>query len=128
MPGRALDLTRINALIRQFAVEREWEQFHSPKNLSMAVAGEAGELLEIFQWLTEAQSREIMQDARKALAVEEEVADVLICLLRFADVLGIDVRAATLAKLKKNAEKYPVALAKGSARKYDELQDGVSAD
>lgn len=121
MSSRTVDLTHLNVLIRQFATDREWEQFHSPKNLSMAVAGEAGELLEIFQWLTEAQSREIMRDPRKAQAVREEVADVLILLLRLADVLDIDLGAAALQKLEKNAEKYPVALAKGSARKYDEL-------
>jgi NTP pyrophosphatase (non-canonical NTP hydrolase) len=124
MPSRAaLDFTRINTLIRQFAVDRDWEQFHSPKNLSMAVAGEAGELLEIFQWLSEDQSREIMLDSRKAQAVREEVADVMILLLRLTDVLSIDLRAATLEKLEKNGEKYPVALSKGSARKYDELHE-----
>jgi dCTP diphosphatase len=123
MPSRAFNLAEVNRLIRQFAVDRDWEQFHSPKNLSMAVAGEAGELLEIFQWLTEEQSRGIMDDARKAQAVREEVADVLICLLRLADVLGIDLRTAALEKLKKNGEKYPVSLAKGSARKYNELCD-----
>lgn len=123
MPSRSFDLARLNTLIRNFASDRDWDQFHSPKNLSMALAGEAGELLEIFQWLTEEQSKAIMDDPRKAQAVREEVADVLILLLRFADVTGIDVRSAAMEKLAKNAEKYPVALSKGSARKYDELCD-----
>lgn len=105
------------ARLRDFARERDWEQFHSPKNLAMALAGEAGELLEHFQWLTEAQSRELAAEAREAVALE--LADVLLYLVRIADQLGIDLDAAARLKLELNAEKYPAESFRGSARKYD---------
>lgn len=104
--------------LRDFAQERDWEQFHSPKNLAMALNVEAGELLECFQWLTEDQSQNL--DVDKLAAVTEEIADVQLYLLRLADVLGIDVLAAAEAKIKKNAQKYPADLVKGSSKKYTE--------
>ncbi|MBL8859564.1 MAG: nucleotide pyrophosphohydrolase [Planctomycetes bacterium] len=103
----------------QFAQERDWQQFHSPKNLAAALAVEAGELLEHFQWLTESQSRELVRDKREA--VSAELADVLLYLIQLASALDIDPIAAAQAKLKHNALKYPIDRARGSSKKYDEL-------
>lgn len=112
---RAVDIEAIQKKLEDFARERDWEQFHSPKNLAMALAGEAGELLELFQWLTQAESETIDEDVRAAVA--HELADVMIYLLRLADRLDIDLDKAVAAKMKINAAKYPVALAKGKATK-----------
>lgn len=109
----------LRAALRRFAAARDWEQFHTPKNLAMALTVEASELLEQFQWLTPEQSRRL--DARQRRAVEEEIADVLLYLTRLADVLGIDALAAARRKMRMNARKYPVRRAKGNARKYTEL-------
>ena len=106
--------------IRRFAEERDWEQFHSPKNLSMALTVEAGELMEHMQWLTDEESRNL--SAEKLLKVEEEIGDVLIYLLRLADKLDINPLEAARKKLKINADKYPVKDARGNARKYTEFQ------
>ena len=103
----------------QFAKERDWQQFHSPKNLASALIVEAGELLEHFQWLTEEQSRALPLEKRDAVGAE--VADVLLYLIQLAAALGIDPIAAAQAKLKLNAQKYPVDLARGSSAKYHEL-------
>jgi NTP pyrophosphatase (non-canonical NTP hydrolase) len=105
--------------LRAFAAERDWDQFHSPRNLATALAVEAAELLEPFQWLTEAESRELPLETRAA--VEEEMADVLLYLVRLADRLEVDLHAAARAKMARNAVKYPVEKARGSSRKYDEL-------
>lgn len=103
----------------RFAKDRDWQQFHSPKNLASALVVEAGELLEHFQWLTEEQSRSLSPDEREAAGAE--VADVLLYLIQLASALGIDPIAAAQAKLKLNAQKYPVGLARGSRAKYDQL-------
>ena len=116
-----LDLPGLLTKIRAFVRERDWEQFHTPKNLAMALAAETGELLEIFQWLTDAEAAAVMQVDAKGLAVREELADIFVYLLRLADVLQVDLADAVLHKLARNAEKYPVELARGSARKYTEL-------
>ena len=105
--------------LRAFAAERDWDQFHSPRNLATALAVEAAELLEPFQWLTDEQSRALPPETRAA--VEEELADVLIYLVRLADKLNVDLAAAARAKLVRNGEKYPVEKARGSSRKYDAL-------
>jgi NTP pyrophosphatase (non-canonical NTP hydrolase) len=102
--------------LRRFAAARDWQQFHTPKNLAMALSVEAAELLECFQWLTPEQSARLSTGDRRA--VEEEIADVLLYLLRLSDVLGIDPLAAAGRKMRLNARKYPVALSRGSARKY----------
>ena len=102
-----------------FARERDWEQFHSPKNLAMAVAAESAELLEHFQWLTEAQSRELATAQRDQAALE--MADVLLYLVRLADQLGVDLLDAAHRKIGLNAEKYPVDKARGHSRKYTDL-------
>jgi len=111
-------LASLTRSLREFAAEREWEQFHSPKNLACALAVEAAELLEHFQWLTEAQSRELAPE--KLAAVSHEAADVLLYLLQLADQLRIDLPAAAQEKLALNARKYPVERARGNSRKYDE--------
>lgn len=108
-----------------FADERHWHQFHTPKNLAMALAGEAGELLELFQWLTPEESAQIMDDSTASENVRHELADVLAYLLQLADVLEIDLLAALDEKMTLNAAKYPAELAMGNARKYDRLgQEG----
>jgi NTP pyrophosphatase (non-canonical NTP hydrolase) len=116
MPDPLRELTEA---LRVFAAERDWDQFHSPRNLATALAVEAAELLEPFQWLTEEQSRNLPADTRSA--VEEELADVLLYLIRLADKLDVDLDAAARAKLQKNAAKYPVEKSRGSSRKYDAL-------
>ena len=110
------DLTELKQALRQFTHERDWQQFHSPKNLVMALSVEASELLECFQWLTEAQSKNL--DTEQKQAVQEEIADVMCYLVRLADTLDIDILDAVAKKMVKNTEKYPVELAKGSAKKY----------
>lgn len=111
-------LQSLTESLRRFAAERDWEQFHSPKNLAAALAVEAAELLEHFQWLTEAQSRDLPPG--KLAAVRLEAADVLLYLLQLADKLQIDLAAAARDKLALNAAKYPVERARGSSHKYDE--------
>lgn len=100
--------------LRTFARERDWEQFHTPKNLAMALAGEVGELLEIFQWLTPEEASAIMGSAR-ADDVEDELADVAIYLLRLADVLGIDLLAVARDKLERNRDRFPPSDVRGRA-------------
>ena len=112
----------LQALTRQFADERDWEQFHSPKNLSMALTVEAAELLEQFQWLTEAESRSLT-DERHA-AVEQEIADIQIYLVRLADTLDVDIGRAVVTKMELNAQKYPVEMARGNSQKYTSFEDG----
>lgn len=114
-----MNLERINIILDEFAKKREWDQFHSPKNLSMALSVESSELVEIFQWLTEEESYNL-NDSRKYHA-EEEVADIAIYLLRICTKLDINLEEAILKKMKKNEKKYPVEKAKGSAKKYTEL-------
>jgi dCTP diphosphatase len=104
--------------LREFAAARDWEQFHSPKNLAAALTVEAAELLEQFQWLTEEQSRRL-DDGRLA-AVRHELADVFLYLLQLADKLDVDLAAAAREKLALNAQKYPVERSRGSSRKYDD--------
>ncbi len=113
------EVQRLRDQLRAFAEERDWDQFHSPKNLAMALAGEAGELLENFQWLTEEQSRHPAPEVLAAAG--EEIADVLLYLIRLADKLGIDPVAAADRKMLANAAKYPVDKARGTAKKYTEL-------
>ena len=105
--------------LRSFAAERDWDQFHSPKNLASALAVEAAELLENFQWLTETESQQLPPEA--LTAVRAEVADVLLYLIRISDKMGIDLIAAANAKIILNAAKYPVDKARGSNKKYTEL-------
>ena len=112
------DLLLLRDKLRAFAEERDWDQFHSPKNLSMALMVEAAELMEHFQWLTEAQSAGLSPDNKQA--VSEELADILLYLVRLSDKLGVDLREAALNKLEKNAVKYPAEQVRGSAKKYSD--------
>ena len=105
--------------VEKFAADRDWDQFHSPKNLCMALAVECAELMEHFQWLTEAQSRELPAEAMAE--VKQELADVLVYTIRLSQVLGVDLLAAGHAKLLVNAAKYPVEKSRGSAKKYSRL-------
>lgn len=105
--------------LRAFAAERAWEPFHTPKNLAMALSGEAGEVIEHFQWLTAEQSAALDADTREAVALE--LADVLLYLVRLADVLGVDLDEACRSKLAANAAKYPVERARGRGYKYDAI-------
>jgi NTP pyrophosphatase (non-canonical NTP hydrolase) len=112
-------LSTLAAQLARFASQRDWQQFHSPKNLASALVVEAGELLEHFQWLTEAESRALTVEERDAVGAE--VADVLLYLIQLASALGIDPVAAAKAKLELNELKYPVSLARGNSKKYDKL-------
>lgn len=113
------NLQSLTQSLRAFAQERDWEQFHAPKNLACALSVEAAELLEHFQWLTDEQSRHL--SAPKKAEVAAEAADVLLYLLQLCDKLQIDLVAAARLKLLTNAEKYPVALARSVSKKYTEL-------
>jgi len=112
------ELEDIKLKARHFAEDRDWNQFHSPKNLVMALGVEAAELSEIFQWLTEDQS--LMLSPETKARVADEIADVQVYLVRLADRLGIDIASAVALKMKKNEEKYPTELVRGSSKKYTE--------
>jgi NTP pyrophosphatase (non-canonical NTP hydrolase) len=114
-------LAELKARVLAFAREREWEQFHAPKNLSMALAAEAGELMEHFLWSTPEASRAVARDGERRKKIEEELADVVIYALEFANMTGMDVAAVIEAKMSANAKKYPVEKARGRSDKYTEL-------
>jgi NTP pyrophosphatase (non-canonical NTP hydrolase) len=119
--GPLVDVSRLQQAIALFARERDWDQFHSPKNLAMALTGEVGELVELFQWLSEGDSRRVAHDPATARRVRDEIADVLVYLVRLAAVLGVDLDEAVRSKLAANALKYPADRARGSAKKYSDL-------
>ena len=119
MPPDSLD--DLTLQLRRFAAERDWETFHSPKNLAMALMGEAGELAAEFQWLTEAES--LALDAPRKARVQEEAADVLLYLVRLADRAGFDLLEAARDKITLNALTYPAERVRGSARKYTDYND-----
>jgi dCTP diphosphatase len=112
------ELDDLKLRLRKFAADRDWDQFHSPKNLSMALIAEAAELVEHFQWLTEEQSAKL--SSAKLKEVEEELADILIYLVRSADKLGINLIEAAQQKIEKNEQKYPADKVKGNSKKYTE--------
>ena len=114
-------VAEIKTRVLAFARERDWEQYHAPKNLSMALAAEAGELMEHFLWATPEASRTVVADPAKRAKIEEELADVVIYALEFANMTGIDVAAVIEKKMAANAAKYPVEKAKGRSDKYTEL-------
>jgi len=111
-------------LLRTFRDERDWKQFHNPKDLAAAIAIEAGELQEHFLWKTREEVDADLAEPARRQAVVDEFADVVICALLLADCLGIDIDAAVRDKTAANAKKYPVSKAKGTARKYTELRRG----
>ena len=112
-----MDISKIQNQLQKFASERDWEQFHSPKNLSMALSVEASELVEIFQWLTFEESN--FPDQKQLASIRREVADIAMYLIRFCDVLEINLEEAIEEKFIENGNKYPVELSKGSSKKYN---------
>jgi len=116
----SLDLNDLKHCLRDFAEARDWEQFHSPKNLSMALSVEVSEIVEHFQWLTEEQSKNLPKD--KLAEVETELADTLIYLIRLADKLDVDLLKAANNKIEHNEKKYPVDKVKGCSKKYTEYE------
>jgi dCTP diphosphatase len=117
--GDEIALTRLRDRLRDFASVRDWNQFHSPKNLAIALSVEAGELLEHFQWICDQDSLTIPPD--KLSAIKDEVADVFLYLIRLADILNVDMVQAANEKVDANSRKYPVEKSRGSAKKYTEL-------
>ena len=112
-----MDIFKIQNQLQKFASERDWEQYHSPKNLYMAVSVEASELVEIFQWLTLEESN--FPDQKQLASIRSEVADIAMYLIRFCDVLEINLEEAIEEKFIENGNKYPVELSKGSSKKYN---------
>ncbi|MEI6239989.1 MAG: MazG-like family protein [Planctomycetia bacterium] len=124
-PRRKADtLAELTAAVAAFRDDRDWAQFHTPKNLAAAIAIEAAELQERFLWKTDTEVDQDLADAAKKAGVAEEIADVVMFAMLLSDRLGIDLTEAIAAKLAANEQKYPVKLARGNARKYTELQDG----
>ena len=118
---KIMNISEIQNQLKKFAIERDWEQFHTPKNLAMALSVEASELVEIFQWLNVEESNSPNQ--RQIEEINTEVADIAMYLLRFCCVLGIDLEKEIESKLERNAEKYPVNLSKGNAQKYNQRDE-----
>jgi NTP pyrophosphatase (non-canonical NTP hydrolase) len=116
-----VDVSGLQAAIALFARERDWDQFHSPKNLAMALTGEVGELVELFQWLSEDASHRVAHEPATARRVRDEIADVLVYLARLAAVLEVDLDEAVRSKLAANALKYPADRARGNAKKHSDL-------
>ena len=114
---RLVDVGGLSRALERFAQERDWTQFHSPKNLAMALTGEVGELVEIFQWMSAEESAGAGADPGTAQAVRDELADVLVYLVRLADRLGVDLDAAVRDKMQRNALRYPADEVRGSNRK-----------
>lgn len=119
---KSINLQKIRKAQRQFTKEREWEKFHTPKNIAAALAVEASELLEIFLWLSDKDSGKVMKSAKLGQAVRHEIADVFYWVCRLADRLEIDLESAFWEKMEQNKKKYPVSLSKGNARKYTEFR------
>ena len=112
-----MDITKIQSQLNNFASERDWEQFHTPKNLAMALSVEASELVEIFQWLTLEESN--FPDQKQLASIRSEAADIAMYLIRFCDVLKINLEEAIEEKFIENGNKYPIELSKGSSKKYN---------
>ena len=112
-----LDVTKLEQALAEFSRERDWDQFHTPKNLVMALTGEVGELNEIFQWMSDSLASEAGRSPATAERVGDELADVLLYLVRLSNVLGVNLNDAVVDKLAKNAQKYPIDKARGSSQK-----------
>lgn len=117
--AQLIDTTNLAQALEKFATDRNWSQFHSPKNLVMALTGEVGELSEIFQWMSEADSMKAGQNLTTAQEVKDELADVLLYLVRLASVLNVDLNEAVTQKIKANEQKYPVVNSLGVSTKYN---------
>jgi dCTP diphosphatase len=122
--GQNNNLALLGELVRKFNREREWEQYHDPRSLILALMGELGELAELFQWHSDGEAAKLTKDPKMAMKVSEELADVFGYLLQLADVTGIHLGNALEAKMKVNEKRYPANLARGNARKYTELSNG----
>tara|TARA_Y100000768_G_scaffold358720_1_gene314714 strand:+ start:39 stop:398 length:360 start_codon:yes stop_codon:yes gene_type:complete len=117
----SIDVKSIDDKVSKFIEERDWDQFHSIKNLVMALSVEASELVEIFQWSSEEVSNQVNDDEKLKQKVSEEIADIFIYLMRIAKKSGIDIEKSCLDKVEANSQKYPVSKSKGSSKKYTEL-------
>ncbi len=118
MKKSEITLQEIKARIKQFIKERDWEQFHSPKNISMSISIEAAELMEHFQWLTTEQSKRLLKDKKKREEVEDELADIAIYIIDFCNLFNIDIEKSIVRKIDKTARKYPAHIVKGKIHKY----------
>ena len=116
-----VDVTNLAASLQRFADDRDWQQFHSPKNLILALTGEVGELCEIFQWMNDADSVSAAKHPETGQSIHDELADVFMYLVRLSSVLGVDLNEAVTHKLALNGQKYPVDKAKSSSKKYNQL-------
>lgn len=116
-----MGISSLQTMLAAFAAERDWEQFHNPKNLAMALTGEAGELAAEFQWLTPKEASQVMDDPERGNAVRQEMADVFSYLLRLADVLEVDLEQALKEKIDLNTKRYPTARARGNSTEYTKL-------
>lgn len=116
-----MNLEKVKKELKKFSSDRDWDQFHSVKNLAMALSVECSELLEIFQWMSEEDSNQIKNSPEKLQNVRDEIADVFVYLLRISEKLNIDLELAVTEKMIKNAEKYPIEKARGNSKKYDDL-------
>jgi NTP pyrophosphatase (non-canonical NTP hydrolase) len=117
------DLDDLRERLRRFADDRDWHRFHTPKNLAMALAGETGELVAELQWLTEEQIQAGLLQGALRQRLADEMADVLIYLVRLSDVTSIDLLSEAAAKIDRNEDRYPVELSRGNAAKYTDLHD-----
>jgi len=117
-----MTLAGLTEMVARFADQRDWGQFHSPKNLVMALAGEVGELAAEFQWLSPEESFDVIDGASKGAAVQDEIADVVLYLVRLADVLGVDLLAVARAKLERNEVRFPAEQARQRSAKYRDLR------
>lgn len=115
-----MSLEELNAEVREFCQQRNWEQFHTPKELSIGLSTESNELLQLFRFKTESQQQELLEDSERREEIEEELADVLFFLLRFGDLYDVDLEDALTRKVEKNRERYPVKQYKGSNDRHDE--------
>ena len=117
-----MDIKKLQKRLEKFAKDRDWEQFHNPKNLSMALSVEVAELVEIFQWSNDGGLKEI-NDPNKRKEIEKEIADIFNYLVKLVDILDMDLEKAALDKIKENAEKYPVKYSKGKSVKYTDFNE-----
>ena len=118
-PANLVNVKNLTDKLEQFATDRNWKQFHSPKNLILALVGEVGELSEIFQWMSETESKTIKDNPITAQAVKDELADILFYLVRLASILDLDLNEAAIQKLKINSLKYPIQTSLGVSTKYN---------
>lgn len=122
MSDETIDFVKLKERLIDFARQRDWEKFHTPKNLAMALTVEASELLEIFQWTTPEEAWALVADPVKKVAIEDELADILVYAVRMATVLDLNLKESIENKIDKNAQKYPADLVKGSSKKYNEYK------